>query len=201
LDHCKELNDPIPTEPVLFTKAVSALTGPYDPIEIPIGSTQTDWEVELAVVISQRAKNIAETEAMDSIAGFTLMNDVSERDFQKNHGGQWVKGKSHDTFAPLGPWLVTPEEFGDVYSLTMNTTLNGEVMQQGSTGNMVFKVPFLISYISRFMTLLPGDVISTGTPPGVGAGKKPPRFLRAGDRLEMRIDGLGGQVHEVIQGA
>ena len=199
LDHCKELNDPIPKEPVLFSKAVSSLHGPNDPIENPVGSTHLDWEVELAFIIGKRVKNITEAEALDAVAGYVLMNDISERDFQKNHDGQWIKGKSHDTFAPLGPFLVTPDEIDDVYALTMTTRVNGEVMQNGTTANMIFRAPFLVSYISRFMTLLPGDIISTGTPPGVGAGKKPPRFLQPGDILEQSITGLGEQRHVIIQ--
>lgn len=199
LDHCKELNDPIPREPVLFSKAVSALTGPNDPIENPVGSSNLDWEVELAFVISKQAKNVSEEEALEYVAGYAVMNDVSERDFQKNHDGQWIKGKSHDTFAPLGPFLVAPDEISDVYSLAMTTRVNGEVMQNGNTSNMIFRVPFLVSYISRFMTLLPGDVVSTGTPPGVGAGKKPPRFLQPGDIIEQSVAGLGEQRHVVIQ--
>lgn len=198
LDHCMELNDPIPNEPVLFTKAVSALTGPDDPMELPPGSTHTDWEVELAFVIKQQAKNVKEHEAFHYVAGYTIMNDVSERDFQKNHDGQWVKGKSYDTFAPLGPMLVTPNEVDDVYQLKMVTKVNDVLMQDGSTANMIFKIPHLVSYLSRFMTLMPGDVISTGTPPGVGAGKQPPQFLREGDVVEMEIEGLGTQRHAVI---
>jgi 2,4-didehydro-3-deoxy-L-rhamnonate hydrolase len=199
LDHCKELNSPIPNEPVLFSKAVTALNGPFDPIENPVGSIMMDWEVELAFIIKKRAKNVLESEALDYVAGYALMNDVSERDFQKNHDGQWVKGKSHDTFAPLGPWLVTPDEIDDPYNLSMTTTVNGALMQNGSTASMIFKVPFLVAYISRFMTLLPGDIISTGTPPGVGAGQKPPKFLQPGDTIELTIDHLGTQRHQIIQ--
>ncbi|MDX9754242.1 MAG: fumarylacetoacetate hydrolase family protein [bacterium] len=198
LDHCKELNDPIPNEPVLFTKAVSALSGPFDPIENPRGASHLDWEVELAFIVGKEAKNIAEENALEYVAGYALMNDLSERFFQKHRDGQWVKGKSHDTFAPLGPYIATPEELPDVYNLSMVTKVNGEILQNGNTSSMIFKVPFLLSYISQFMTLKPGDIISTGTPPGVGAGKKPPRYLQPGDQIEQTIPGLGTQRHTVI---
>lgn len=197
-DHAKETNAEVPKEPVLFMKASTALNGPFDPIEIPRHSVKTDWEVELAFVIGKRAKYVSETDAPDYVAGYTVMNDVSEREFQIEHCGQWVKGKSHDTFAPLGPALVTPDEVADVQNLPMFLDVNGERMQTGSTGTMVFGVRKLISYISQFMTLLPGDIISTGTPPGVGMGKKPQRYLKVGDVVELGIDGLGKQRQNCI---
>lgn len=197
-DHARESGSEVPREPLLFSKAVSALNGPYDPIEIPRDSVKTDWEVELAFVIGKRAKYVEESRAMEYIAGFCLMNDVSEREFQKEHCGQWVKGKSHDTFAPLGPYLVTPDEIPDVHNLDMFLNVNGERMQTGNTCNMIFRVPFLLHYISRFMTLLPGDIVSTGTPPGVGMGRQPPVYLKPGDVLELGVEGLGTQRQEII---
>ncbi len=197
-DHAKESNSEVPKEPVLFTKSSTALNGPYDPIEIPRNSKKTDWEVELAFVIGKRAKYVAEADSMSYIAGFAVMNDVSEREFQAERCGQWVKGKSHDTFAPLGPYLVTPDEAGDVQNLAMILDLNGARMQTGNTNTMIYGVRFLVAYISQFMTLLPGDVISTGTPPGVGFGKKPPMFLKPGDVVELEVEGLGKQRQEVV---
>ena len=190
-DHAKESGMAVPAEPVLFFKSTTAIVGPNDDVVIPKGSTKTDWEVELAVVIGQRASYVSESDAANHIAGYVLHNDYSERVFQLERGGQWVKGKSCDTFAPLGPFLATPDELGDVHDLGLWLTVNGERKQDGSTRDLVFGVPFLVSYISQFMTLLPGDVISTGTPAGVAMGHKPVRFLQPGDVVELGIDGLG----------
>ena len=190
-DHAKESGMAEPAEPVLFFKSTTAIVGPNDDVVIPKGSTKTDWEVELAVVIGKRASYVAEAEAMNHIAGYVLHNDYSERVFQLERGGQWVKGKSCDTFAPLGPFIATPDEIGDVHDLKLWLTVNGERKQDGSTRDLVFGVPMLVSYISQFMTLLPGDVISTGTPAGVAMGHKPVRFLQPGDVVELGIDGLG----------
>ena len=190
-DHAAETGAAIPTEPVVFLKATSSLSGPNDDVVIPRHSQKTDWEVELAVVIAARAGYVDERGAEACIAGYVLHNDYSEREFQLERGGQWAKGKSADTFAPLGPYLATPDELSDVNALGMWLTVNGEMMQRGSTRDMVFRVPQLVSYVSQFMTLLPGDVISTGTPAGVGLGHTPPRYLKAGDVVELGIDGLG----------
>ena len=190
-DHARESGMAVPAEPVIFFKATSAIVGPNDDVVIPKGSTKTDWEVELAVVIGRTASYVAESDAFAHVAGYVLHNDYSERVFQLERGGQWVKGKSCDTFAPIGPFIATPDEVGDVHDLSMWLTVNGERKQNGTTRDLVFGVPFLISYISQFMTLLPGDVISTGTPAGVGLGMKPPRYLKAGDVVELGIDGLG----------
>jgi len=192
-DHARESKMELPAEPVLFFKSTTALCGPNDDLVIPPGSVKTDWEVELAVVIGARAKNVPEALAATHIAGYCLHNDYSEREYQLERGGQWVKGKSCDTFAPLGPELVTPDEVGDPHSLRLWLTVNGRTMQDSSTSELVFRVPFLVSYISRFMTLLPGDVISTGTPAGVGLGRTPPLYLKPGDIVELGIDGLGTQ--------
>jgi 2-keto-4-pentenoate hydratase/2-oxohepta-3-ene-1,7-dioic acid hydratase in catechol pathway len=200
-DHAKESGTVPPAEPVLFSKASTALNGPFDPIEIPHQSQKTDWEVELALVIGRRAKYVSEADALSYIAGYTIMNDVSEREFQAEHCGQWVKGKSHDTFAPLGPYLATPDEIPDEQNLAMRLSVNGEQMQTGNTSTMIFGVRFLVAYISRFMTLLPGDIVSTGTPPGVGMGKKPPRFLKVGDVVELSVERLGTQRQDVIASA
>ncbi len=189
--HAKEAGMEIPSQPVIFMKATSSLTGPNDNIIIPRNSEKTDWEVELALVIGKRAAYVDEKDAMNHLAGYVLHNDVSERDFQLNHGGQWVKGKSCDTFAPLGPWLVTTEEIPDPHKLRLWLKVNGELMQDSNTADMVHRVPKLVSYISQYMSLLPGDVISTGTPSGVGMGFKPPRYLKEGDVVELGIDGLG----------
>lgn len=197
-DHARESGSEVPKEPLLFSKATTALNGPYDPIEIPRDSIKTDWEVELAFVIGKRAKYVEEAEAMSYIAGFCLMNDVSEREFQKDHCGQWIKGKSHDTFAPVGPFLATPDEIPDPQNLAMRLDVNGQRMQTGNTRNMIFRVAFLLSYISRFMTLAPGDIVSTGTPPGVGMGRKPEVYLKPGDVIELEIEGLGRQRQQVI---
>ena len=187
----------VPPQPVIFMKATSSLTGPNDDIIIPRHSNKTDWEVELAVVIGKRALYVEEQDALDHIAGYVLHNDVSERDFQLNHGGQWVKGKSADTFAPLGPWLVTPDEIPDPHRLRLWLTVNGEMMQDSNTSDLVHRIPKLVSYISQYMSLLPGDVISTGTPAGVGMGLKPPRYLQEGDVVALGIDGLGSSRQRV----
>ena len=190
-DHAEETGAEIPSEPIVFSKAVSALCGPMDDVLIPRQSKKTDWEVELTVVIGARASYVSEDEAMDYVAGYALMNDYSEREFQAERGGQWVKGKSADTFAPLGPFIATRDEIADVHNLDMWLTVNGESVQKSNTSNLIFKVPFLVSYLSQFMSLLPGDVISTGTPGGVGMGMDPPRFLQENDVVELGIEGLG----------
>jgi 2-keto-4-pentenoate hydratase/2-oxohepta-3-ene-1,7-dioic acid hydratase in catechol pathway len=192
VDHCLETNAPIPTEPVLFFKSTTALCGPNDNVVIPKNSVKTDWEVELAFVIGKKASYVEETDALDYVAGYCLHNDYSEREFQLERGGQWAKGKGCDTFAPLGPFLATPEEIADVNNLKMWLTVNGKTYQNSNTLNLVFKIPFLVHYLSQFMTLLPGDVISTGTPPGVGLGIKPePVYVKPGDVIELGIEGLG----------
>lgn len=197
-DHARESNMEVPKEPVVFFKASSAVSGPYDPVVIPRGSSKTDWEVELAVVIGKKASYVPEAEALDYVAGYMLHNDYSEREFQLERGGQWVKGKSCDTFAPLGPFLATKDEVADVHNLRLWLTVNGQSMQEGNTSNLVFKIPFLVSYLSQFMSLLPGDVISTGTPAGVGLGQKPPRYLQPGDVVALGIDGLGSARQQLI---
>lgn len=197
-DHAAETGMDVPSEPIIFMKATSAICGPDDPIIIPKGSTKTDWEVELSVIIGTRAKYVSEAEAMSYVAGYAVTNDVSERAFQIERSGQWTKGKSCDNFGQLGPWLVTREEIEDPHNLPMWLTVNGETMQNGSTATMVFGVAYLVSYLSQFMTLHPGDVISTGTPPGVGMGQSPQRYLKPGDRVELCIDGLGVQRQEAI---
>ena len=190
-DHARETNAPIPQEPIIFMKSTTAICGPGDNIMLPQHSVKTDWEVELAVVIGKKARYVAEADALQYIAGYCLHNDVSEREFQLERGGTWDKGKGCDTFAPIGPWLVTPDEITDVNNLRLWLKVNGTAMQDGNTGTLIFKVPALVAYISRFMTLLPGDIISTGTPPGVGLGMHPPTYLKAGDVVELGIDGLG----------
>ena len=192
-DHAKESGNPIPDEPVLFMKAVSAIGGPDDDIVIPKGSVKTDWEVELGVVIGKRASYVEEAEALDYVAGYCVANDVSEREFQIERGGTWDKGKGCDSFGPLGPWLVTKDEVADPQALAMWLDVNGVRRQTGSTQTMIFGVAHLVHYISQFMTLMPGDVISTGTPPGVGLGHKPPLFLGPGDVVRLGIEGLGEQ--------
>ncbi len=189
--HAKETNAAIPKEPIIFLKSTSAIIGPYDPIIIPKNSVKTDWEVELAFVIGKKASYISEEEAMDHVAGYVIHNDVSEREYQLERGGTWDKGKGCDSFAPLGPWVVTKDEMKDPHHLRLWLKLNGNIMQDGNTDDLIFNIPQLISYISQFMTLLPGDIVSTGTPAGVGLGFSPNIFLKAGDMIEMGIDGLG----------
>ncbi len=190
--HAAEAGMAVPEVPILFMKATSSLSGPYDPIFIPRNSRKTDWEVELAVVIGKMAKYVPVENAMDHVAGYCLHNDVSERDFQLNHGGQWVKGKSADNFAPLGPFLATKEEIPDPHQLRLWLKLNGKILQDSSTSDLIFDIPTIVSHISQYMTLLPGDVISTGTPAGVGMGLKPePKYLEHGDVVELGIEGLG----------
>ncbi|MGD9512290.1 MAG: fumarylacetoacetate hydrolase family protein [Geminicoccaceae bacterium] len=197
-DHAAESGLNVPPEPVIFMKATSAVCGPDDPVEIPRGSEKTDWEVELGVVIGTAGRYIAENEAFSHIAGYCVVNDVSERAFQAERSGQWTKGKSHDTFGPIGPWLVTADEVSDPQDLPMWLEVDGHRYQDGSTRTMVYKVPFLISYLSQFMSLQPGDIISTGTPPGVGMGQKPPRYLRPGQTMRLGIQGLGEQTQVTI---
>ncbi|MFB2549941.1 fumarylacetoacetate hydrolase family protein [Ensifer soli] len=192
-DHAAESGMAVPPEPVIFMKATSAIVGPNDDVLIPRGSEKTDWEVELGVVIGKTAKYVTEAEALDHVAGYCVSHDVSERAFQIERAGQWTKGKSCDTFGPIGPWLVTKDEVADPQNLKMWLTVNGETVQDGTTRTMVYGVAFLVSYLSQFMSLHPGDVISTGTPPGVGMGFKPPRYLKPGDVVELGIDGLGTQ--------
>lgn len=195
--HAKETHAELPKEPIIFFKSTTSLSGPNDDLIIPKNSVKTDWEVELAVVIGKRASYIEEEEALDYVAGYCVHNDVSEREFQIEHSGQWVKGKSCDTFAPLGPWLATQDEIADVNKLHLWLKVNGVMRQDANTDDLIFNIPFLVSYISRFMTLLPGDVISTGTPHGVGLGFNPPIYLREGDVVELGIDGLGTQKQNV----
>ena len=190
-DHARETGQEVPKEPVIFFKATSAICGPNDDVVIPKGGSKLDWEVELAVVIGRRAAYVEREEALGYVAGYVLHNDYSERAFQLERGGQWVKGKSGDTFAPLGPFLATPDEIRDVHDLQLWLKVNGETKQCSSTRELIFNVPSLVSYVSQFMTLLPGDIISTGTPAGVGLGHRPPRYLAAGDEVELGIDGLG----------
>ncbi|MGC1302527.1 MAG: fumarylacetoacetate hydrolase family protein [Caulobacteraceae bacterium] len=198
-DHAAEANLPLPTEPVVFMKAITCLQGPNDPVMIPRGSAKTDWEVELGVVIGTRASYVEQDRALDHVAGYVLVNDVSERAYQLERGGTWDKGKGCDTFGPVGPWLVTRDEVGDVQALDMWLDLNGERRQAGNTRTMIFGVAELVSYLSRFMTLEPGDIITTGTPPGVGMGHKPePLYLKPGDRLRLGIDGLGEQAQTLV---
>ncbi len=192
-DHAAESGMAVPPEPIMFMKATSCISGPNDPVIIPRGSEKTDWEVELAIVIGSRAKYVSEGDAMNHVAGFCVMNDVSERAFQIERQGQWVKGKSADTFGPLGPWLVTRDEIDDPQALAMDLSVNGQIRQKGTTATMVYGVAHLVSYVSQFMTLHPGDIIPTGTPPGVGMGMKPPSYLKPGDVIELGIEGLGRQ--------
>ena len=196
-DHAKETNAKIPAEPIIFFKSTTALCGPYDDVIIPKNSIKTDWEVELAVVIGKKASYVEETEALDFVAGYSLHNDLSEREFQLEKNGQWVKGKSCDTFAPLGPFMATKNEIADVNNLRLWLTVNGKKMQDGNTANFIFRIPFIVAYLSRFMTLLPGDVISTGTPAGVGLGMTPQVYLKPGDVMELGIDGLGSSKQNV----
>ncbi|MBN9250189.1 MAG: 2-hydroxyhepta-2,4-diene-1,7-dioate isomerase [Mesorhizobium sp. 61-13] len=196
-DHAAETGATVPPEPVVFMKATSAIVGPNDGVTIPRGSQKTDWEVELGVVIGKTAKYVSEADALDHVAGYCVIHDVSERAFQIERSGQWTKGKSCDTFGPTGPWLVTKDEIADPQGLGMWLKVNGEVMQNGSTRTMVYGVAYLVSYLSQFMSLQPGDIISTGTPPGVGMGMKPPRYLKSGDVVELGIDGLGSQKQNI----
>jgi 2-keto-4-pentenoate hydratase/2-oxohepta-3-ene-1,7-dioic acid hydratase in catechol pathway len=197
-DHAAETGAPIPSEPILFNKAPNCVQGPDDPIVIPRGSEKTDWEVELAIVIGKTALYVPEADALSYVAGFCVCNDISERAFQTERGGQWMKGKGSPTFGPIGPWLVTTDEVKDVQNLKMWLELNGKMVQDGSTKTMIFGVAHLVSYISHFLQLDPGDVITTGTPPGVGLGMKPPVFLKPGDRMRVGIEGLGEQ-HQVVK--
>jgi 2,4-didehydro-3-deoxy-L-rhamnonate hydrolase len=199
VDHAKETGAQIPTEPIFFLKANTALSGPNDPVEKPRDSIKLDWEVEIAAIIGTRAKYVAEADALNHVAGYCVCNDVSERNFQLERLGQWTKGKSHDTFGPLGPWLVTRDEIPDVQKLSMWLDVNGERRQTGSTSTMIFTIAKCIAYVSRFLTLLPGDIVTTGTPPGVGAGMKPtPKFLNAGDVVTLGIEGLGEQRQKIV---
>ncbi len=197
-DHAAETGAEVPSEPIVFLKATSAVCGPNDPILIPRGSQKTDWEVELGVIIGTAAKYVDEAQAMDHVAGYAVVNDVSERAFQTERQGQWTKGKSCDNFGQIGPWMVTRDEVPDPQDLAMWLTVDGQRMQDGSTATMVYGVAHLVSYLSQFMTLHPGDVISTGTPPGVGMGMKPQRYLKPGEVVELGIDGLGKQRQEVV---
>ncbi len=198
-DHAAELGVDPPKDPVVFLKATSAIVGPNDTVVLPRGSTRGDWEVELGIVIGKRAKYVSEEQALDHVAGYTIVNDVSERAFQLERSGQWTKGKSCDTFGPMGPWLVTPDEVGDLQNLDLSVDVNGARMQTGNSGLMIFSVAHIVAYLSDLMTLEPGDVIATGTPPGVGMGHKPPRYLKKGDEMVLRISGLGAQRSPVAQ--
>ena len=198
-DHAAETGNAIPEEPIIFMKATTAICGPNDDVEIPRGSEKTDWEVELGVVIGKRAKYVSKEDALSHVAGYCVINDVSERAYQIERSGQWVKGKSHDTFAPIGPWLVTPDEVTDPQNLSMWLDVDGHRYQDGSTKTMIFDVPTIIAHLSEFMTLEPGDIISTGTPPGVGMGVKPePVYLKAGQKMELGVEGLGQQTQNTI---
>ena len=199
IDHAKETGSPIPAEPIFFMKANTSLCGPNDNVEKPRGSTKLDWEVEIAAIIGTRAKYVSEADALNHVAGYCVCNDVSERNFQIERLGQWTKGKSHDTFGPLGPWLVTKDEIPDVQKLSMWCDVNGKRCQTGSTSTMIFNMAKCISYVSQFMTLLPGDIVTTGTPPGVGLGMKPtPQFLNVGDVMTLGIEGLGEQRQQIV---
>jgi len=197
-DHARETGAPIPSEPIFFMKASTSLCGPNDQVEKPRGSTKLDWEVEIAAIIGTRAKYVSEADALNHVAGYCICNDVSERNFQTERLGQWTKGKSHDTFGPVGPWLVTKDEIADVQNLSMWLDVNGQRRQTGSTKTMIFSMATCISYVSQFMTLLPGDIVTTGTPPGVGMGMKPPTYLNVGDVVTLGIEGLGEQRQEII---
>ncbi|MBM3521456.1 MAG: fumarylacetoacetate hydrolase family protein [Alphaproteobacteria bacterium] len=197
-DHAKETGAAIPKEPILFNKATSCIVGPNDDVMIPKGSVKTDWEVELCVVIGKRARYVPEAQALDHVAGYCVCNDVSEREYQIERGGQWMKGKGCETFGPIGPWLVTRDEIKDIQNLPMFLEVNGERVQKGNTSTMIFGVAHVVAYMSQFMVLEPGDLITTGTPPGVGMGFKPPRYLKAGDRIRLGIDGLGEQNQKVV---
>ena len=197
-DHAAEVGMPIPAEPIIFMKAINSLCGPNDAVEKPRGSTKLDWEVEIAIIIGTRAKYVTEADAFNHVAGYCVCNDVSERNFQIERLGQWTKGKSHDTFGPLGPWVATKDEVADVQKLSMWLDVNGKRCQTGSTATMIFGVAKIVSYVSQFMTLMPGDIITTGTPPGVGSGMKPQKFLNVGDVVTLGIEGLGEQRQEIV---
>jgi 2-keto-4-pentenoate hydratase/2-oxohepta-3-ene-1,7-dioic acid hydratase in catechol pathway len=197
-DHAKETNQEIPAEPILFNKAATAISGPYDDVMYPKNSNRMDWECEIAFVIGERARYVEAKDWAKYIAGYCICNDVSERRFQSKRGGQWVKGKSAETFGPLGPWLVTPNELPDPHNLAMSLDVNGVRKQTGSTARMIFKIPDLLAYVTEFMVLEPGDIVTTGTPPGVGTARKPPEFLQAGDVMELKIEGLGMQRQKVV---
>jgi len=197
-DHAKETQQEIPAEPILFSKAPNCIVGPYDDVMYPKNSKHMDWEVEIAFVVGTRARYVEEKDAMAHIAGFTICNDVSERMFQVKRAGQWLKGKSAETFGPLGPWLVTPDEVGDVHDLGMSLDVNADRKQTGSTKTMIFSIPFLLAYVTEFMVLDPGDVVTTGTPPGVGSARRPREYLQAGDVMTLRIDKLGEQRQTVV---
>ena len=199
VDHAKEAGMPIPSEPILFTKTMNALAGPNDDVARPRGSKKMDWEVELGIVIGKRAKYVSKKDALSYVAGYTVVNDVSEREFQLERGGQWVKGKAIDGFGPVGPWLVTTDEIPNPQKLDIWLEIDGERQQDGNTKTMIFSVAHIVSYLSKFMTLEPGDLIATGTPPGVGAGQKPPRFLKNGEVMTVGIEGLGQQKQKVIK--
>jgi 2,4-diketo-3-deoxy-L-fuconate hydrolase len=199
-DHAAESNMPVPAEPIIFMKATSSICGPNDDVVLPRGSLKSDWEVELGVVIGKPAKYVAESDALSHVAGFCVVNDLSERAYQLEGTGQWVKGKSADTFGPIGPWLVTSDDVADCQNLGLWLEVDGQRQQNGTTATMVFGVAFLVSYLSRFMSLHPGDIISTGTPPGVGLGQKPPVFLRAGNVMRLSVEGLGEQQQRVVEG-
>jgi len=196
--HAAESGADVPKEPIIFFKATSSLIGPFDPVIIPKNSKKTDWEVELAVIIGKKASYVSEEEAMETVAGYAVHNDVSEREFQLERGGQWVKGKSCDTFAPIGPYLVTRDEIADPHNLRLWLKLNGEMLQDGNTSDFIFNIPQIISYLSQFMSLHPGDIISTGTPEGVGLGFNPPKYLKPGDVMELGIDGLGSSIQTAV---
>ncbi len=196
-DHAAESNMPVPAEPIIFMKATSSISGPYDDVELPRGSQKSDWEVELGVVIGKPAKYVSEADAMSHVAGYCVVNDLSERAFQLEGTGQWVKGKSADTFGPIGPWLVTTDEVPDCQNLGLWLEVDGHRYQDGTTNTMVFGVQYLVSYLSRFMSLQPGDIITTGTPPGVGHGKKPPVYLKPGNVMRLGVEGLGEQKQRV----
>ncbi|RKR12080.1 LOW QUALITY PROTEIN: 2-keto-4-pentenoate hydratase/2-oxohepta-3-ene-1,7-dioic acid hydratase in catechol pathway [Flavobacterium sp. 81] len=199
VDHCLETNAPIPAEPIIFFKSTTSLCGPNDDLIIPKNSEKTDWEIELAFIVGKKASYVEEADALDYVAGYALLNDYSERAFQIERGGQWAKGKGCDTFAPLGPFLATQDEIADVNNIPMWLTVNGKKFQNSNTSNLVFKIPFLVHYLSQFMTLLPGDIISTGTPPGVGLGIKPdPIYIKAGDVIELGMDGLGSSKQHAV---
>ncbi|MGI9480828.1 MAG: fumarylacetoacetate hydrolase family protein [Hyphomicrobiales bacterium] len=199
-DHAEETNNPIPDEPVLFTKTMNALNGPNDNVVLVKGSKKTDWEVELGIVIGTRAKHVTKKDALKYVAGYTVINDVSEREWQNERGGQWVKGKACDTYGPVGPWLVTADEVGNVQKLDLWLDLNDERQQTGTTSKMIFSVAHIVSYLSKIMTLEPGDIIATGTPPGVGAGQKPQKFVKPGDVMSLGISKLGEQRQKVVKG-